>query len=319
MALSRPELFQVVCSPASESHERCTPPKVELKQFHSIVQLSESTIDGSGIDGGGDESSPNFMLHSPTSDHYYTALEEQDVLRRHLRYLAPETVNSRAISGSVSSIYSLGVVFHDVISSGSSALSPTSAAAAAAVFSASRQTGGLVDDLLTDIHRHLTTDLPPLPTALAHPPRSPTATKVVARLSEIVARCTARDMEERYSSFRSILYDLQRLQQLCRAEGDIAKFEVGKVDALSRFKLPRELIDRADETLALDKAFSDVRIAQHTTTVVPSVVTVWGLSGSGKSKLVERWAARKEATDDDGQGILIGRAKMDRKSVVGPM
>lgn len=130
----------------------------------------------------------------------------------------------------------------------------------------------------------------------------------------------AKDLDERYAGVQSLLFDLRRFRDICRAEGDLSKFVVGEVDSLSRFKLPKELISRSTEMEVLEKAFQSVvgtgAGASQTEGLAGrggkslKVLNVWGVSGSGKSRMVEVWAKGLEARKE---GPLVGFAKLDRE------
>jgi serine/threonine protein kinase len=175
-------------------------------------------------------------------------------------------------------------------------------------------------DLRADIHRHVTMEIVPPSTILEReaafgaikvelPPR---------QLSDIIMKCLAKDIDERYSSLEALAWDLRKLAQICRANGDLGKFVVGEVDDLARFHLPPRPIYRESELLALEQAFSAVitgsAIISDTPGATPlystRVLNLWGLSGSGKSRIVAGWAADLEA-EDNGKRCLVGYAKLD--------
>ena len=133
-------------------------------------------------------------------------------------------------------------------------------------------------------------------------------------------KALAKDLDERYAGIRSLLFDLRRFRDICRAEGDISKFIVGEVDALSRFNLPKELISRTTEMETLERSFQAVVGTGAGSSQAEGlagrggkslkVLNVWGVSGSGKSRMVEVWAKRLEARKE---GPLVGFAKLDRE------
>lgn len=248
-------------------------------------------------------------------------LYEEKLLKKHLRYLAPETVSSRRVSP-VGDVFSFGVLAYELI-----------------VGRSAERNDGTEVDLLSDIHRHLTVDLqsplavlrssnappgesatPVSPTSAQFHPRRPLPPK---ELSDIVMKCLAKDLDERYGSIRSLSFDLRRFRDVCRAEGDLSRFKVGQVDDLSKFRLPQSLISRVTETESLDRAFASIRGKPDVgvTGAVEGVsgrggngikiVNVYGLSGSGKSKMVEVWAKKLESRAG-GQGVLVGTAKLDQ-------
>jgi len=133
-------------------------------------------------------------------------------------------------------------------------------------------------------------------------------------------KALSKDLDERYAGVRSLLFDLCRFREICRAEGDLSKFIVGEVDALSRFNLPKELISRATEVETLERAFQAVVGAGAGSGQTEGlagrggkslkVLNVWGVSGSGKSRVVEYWAKELETRKE---GPLVGFAKLDRE------
>jgi serine/threonine protein kinase len=131
-------------------------------------------------------------------------------------------------------------------------------------------------------------------------------------LSAIVKKALALDPEERYSNFCSLLHDLHRVQQICdgRLRGQARRdFVVGHIDYQSRFAIPPGLVDREEEFGMLDEAYRLVK-----TTGRSQVACCWGVSGSGKSKLLELWARQREA-DNAGQDCFVSWAKTDQHLV----
>jgi hypothetical protein len=105
---------------------------------------------------------------------------------------------------------------------------------------------------------------------------------------------------------------LHRVQQICdgRLRGQARRdFVVGHIDYQSRFAIPPGLVDREEEFGMLDEAYRLVK-----TTGRSQVACCWGVSGSGKSKLLELWARQREA-DNAGQDCFVSWAKTDQHLV----
>jgi serine/threonine protein kinase len=148
------------------------------------------------------------------------------------------------------------------------------------------------------IHLHSTRAMPTL-TSLC--PSMP------PELSALIKKALALDPDDRYSNFCALLHDLHKVKQICDGtlRGSARRdFIVGHIDYQSRFAIPPALLDREEEYGMLDQAYRLVK-----TTGQSQVACVWGVSGSGKSKLLETWARRKEA-DNAGQDCFVSWAKV---------
>lgn len=132
-------------------------------------------------------------------------------------------------------------------------------------------------------------------------------------LSAVVKKALALDPDERYSNFCSLLHDLHRIQQICDGSlrGQARRdFVPGYIDHQSRFAIPPGLMDREEEFGMLEEAYRLVK-----TTGQSQVACCWGVSGSGKSKLLEIWARQKEA-DNAGQDCFVSWAKVMHSKAV---
>ena len=221
-----------------------------------MVSLSEAASPRAGVASEDGTATMRPSRTARDADGDAGGLYEEKLLKKHLRYLAPETVSSRRVSP-VGDVFSFGVLAYELL-----------------VGRTSERNEGPEVDLLSDIHRHLTLDLRS-PLAVLTSAETPSSEKsdpfstmsdrsASARplppkqLSDIVMKCLAKDLDERYGSVRSLLLDLRRFQDICRAEGDLSRFVVGHIDGLSKFRLPKMLISRSTEADALDKAFLSV-------------------------------------------------------------
>ncbi|KAL1408018.1 hypothetical protein Q8F55_004815 [Vanrija albida] len=229
-------------------------------------------------------------------DHTSSNLTEEFVFR-HLRYLAPEAAISRRVSHS-NDIYGWGVLAYELLTGSTIDGGP--------------ETPDLHEvDLLADVHRHVTNEVTSPAeylerivglsgggdSSLDMPPK---------QLSDIIMRALSKDPEDRYHRLDALAYDLRKLSQIVRADGDLSKFTVGEVDRMSRFSLPRTTIERQPQRDALDAAF-DILCQDSSQS---SIVCVWGQSGTGKSRLVEDWAGVLEESNR-GRRCLVGRARPD--------
>lgn len=127
-------------------------------------------------------------------------------------------------------------------------------------------------DALELVHCHLAKSAP-----LAHEvdPSVPPA------LSEILRRLMAKNAAERYQSARGLEADLQRCRDQWRHAGEIAVFDLGRGDELSRFQLPQQLYGRERQVDELVETFVSA-VAGGV-----EIVLVSGESGVGKSALLE--------------------------------
>lgn len=161
-------------------------------------------------------------------------------------------------------------------------------------------------ELLALIHQHLTA---PVPSPLDHAPTMP------PHLASIISMALSPNPSTRYHSTSSLLYDLLTIQSILYSPSPSSaclKFSHGAVDALSRFDAgKRVFVEREQELAALSQALENVRRTGQ------GGAMVWGLSGTGKSKLVETWTdqMREEKTEEqEKDGFLLGWAKFDRES-----
>ncbi|KAJ9105540.1 hypothetical protein QFC19_003522 [Naganishia cerealis] len=212
---------------------------------------------------------------------------DEPAIRRHLRFIAPEAISNKKAIGSLVDIFSWGVAAYELVT---------------------RQTIEDVNDsddtdLLRDIHLHSirpVTKIAGLITAI--PPE----------LCDIIQKSVSMDPGERYSNLCAVLHDLHKVREICQGKlvGDARRqFQPGHVDSMSRFVVPPGLVDREKQDEELDQAYQKVKSSGKA-----EIVCCWGPSGTGKSKLIEVWTSRKQASNA-GQECLVGRAKMDEHRV----
>lgn len=134
-------------------------------------------------------------------------------------------------------------------------------------------------------------------------------------LSAVIQKAGSLDPEARYANFSSLIYDLNRVKDICEGKSrseDRESFSVGRVDEQSRFKISPALLDRKDEFEMLSEAYKLVKSRGKS-----QVVLCHGQSGSGKSKLLEVWARQKER-DEGGKHCLVGWAKVCTFLIMSP-
>lgn len=236
----------------------------------------------------------NSTLFTRDPIHHNSSRLTEGYVFRHLRYLAPEAAISKRVSLS-NDIYGWGVFAYELVTGTTIDGGPDSP--------------DLTDiDLLADIHRHVTTEITTPNDYLENIQRGSSYEIYMPpkQLSDIIMLALAKDPEDRYHCLDSLAYDLRKLSQVCRVNGDLGKFSVGEVDRMSRFSLPATVIERGPELKALEMAFASVADGFASN----RVVSVWGSSGSGKTRLVEDWAMNLEVSDH-GSKCIIGRAKQD--------
>jgi hypothetical protein len=224
---------------------------------------------------------------------------DDDYVRQNLRYLAPAAAGPRFITKR-NDVYSFGVLAFKLLTG--------------------RLPDGSIDpespshvDLLADVHKHITTEVSSPYEVLL---QSDTPVRLPPRaLSDIVAKCLCRDPDDRYGSLDSLRFDLRRLGQICKAEGNLDRFIVGDSDRQSRFRPPTEPIHRDAELRILQQAWKIVRAASDNTGqyhefASARTVNVWGLSGCGKTRLVQSWVRGL----DKVRNVLVGSCKLDEFS-----
>jgi serine/threonine protein kinase len=167
-------------------------------------------------------------------------------------------------------------------------------------------------DILQDFQRHMFLEIPP-PHVFLEREAAIGAYRVELpppQLSEIIMKCLAKDVDERYSTTDALKYDLNRLAQVIRARGDLSKLQVGEVDRISRYKPPKTLIGRDDLVKELDQALTECSALADSETWSTKVMTVYGQSGSGKTRLLQEWSQKLEH-QGLGRTFLISYSKED--------
>ncbi|WP_437601168.1 AAA family ATPase [Sorangium sp. So ce590] len=146
-------------------------------------------------------------------------------------------------------------------------------------------------------------DLDPLALVHAHMARSPVPAHEVspyvpATLSELVQRLLAKMPELRYQSAESLAQDLREARRRWLSTGDIAPFELGRLDLARRLPLPERLFGRERELATLHGALA--RASEGRT----ELMLVTGEAGIGKTALVE---ALQSAVAERGGRFIEGK------------
>lgn len=234
----------------------------------------------------------NSLLFTRDPIHHSSCNLSEAYVFRHLRYLAPEAAISRRVSPS-NDIYGWGVFAYELITG--------------TTIDGGPDAPDLTDvDILADVHRHVTNEVTHPAEYLEQLAEETSMDLPPKQLSDIIMLALAKDPEDRYHSLDPLAYDLRKLSQICRAGGDLSKFNVGEIDRMSRFNLPQHVIERGPELELLDNSFEAVSDGQASS----RIINVWGQSGTGKSRLINDWANNLESSDH-GNKCLVGWAKVD--------
>lgn len=258
-----------------------------------VVENQQADMDGDRVLGYGIGSGGGFVPAqgkdgaNEDEDDGQGALEglyEDTAIARHLRWIAPEALSTKKAVGSIADIYSWAVCAYELL-----------------IDHPLNGIDGNHDqefNLLEAVHTHLTKGIEPINKRMPSVP---------IELCQVIRKAISLDPEDRYTNMSSLLYDLEQVRQICsgRLAGEARRsFEVGAIDAQSRFKVPPGLLDRDAEFETLEQTYNDMRATQGARTVL-----CYGVSGSGKSKLLEIWARQKDALHG-GHECLVGWAKV---------
>lgn len=268
-------------------------PKAEISRFQDLFALPEFTLPD-GIADMGLASSPLF-----TRDRIDPANTLSDSrIKEILRYLSPEVVSTRQMTPS-SDIFALGVIMYQTLTGTTIDGGPDSPDAISV-------------DVLQDFQRHVLLEIPPPHVFIDREAAMGAYTVELppTQLSDIVMKCLAKDTDDRYGTVDALRYDLTRLGQVIRAKGDLGKFLIGEVDRISRFKPPKDLIARESQLAQLDGALEDCSANADSDVWNTKVLTVYGQSGSGKTRLLQDWTNKLESRGQ-GKTFLISYSKED--------
>lgn len=169
-----------------------------------------------------------------------------------LSYMSPEQTGRMNVPIDYrSDLYSLGITLYQLFSN---------------------QLPFVAETPLELIHLHIAQKPPPLP--ILNETFYPT-------LSDIVLKCLAKEVDQRYRSAFGIKRDLTRcLDQLLKS-GRIEPFEIGQEDLFDHFHIPEKLYDRHGELKFMEQVFNEVLGGGK------RLLTLGGYSGVGKTSLVK--------------------------------
>jgi osomolarity two-component system, sensor histidine kinase CHK1 len=122
------------------------------------------------------------------------------------------------------------------------------------------------------IHQHITkTPTPPHEINAAIPPA----------VSNVIMKLMSKNAEDRYQSAEALQADLRFIGERYEKGQSLDRFILGYTDNNSRFLIPEKLYGRENELSQLISAFESVKLNGGS-----AVITVSGVSGVGKSRLV---------------------------------
>lgn len=278
-------------------------PKIVINRLDTVAPLSSFNLSATLRDTPLASSS---LFHREQSDLTHSSLDEH-TLRKHLRYLSPETTISKRVSDT-GDIYSFGVLAYEMLTGTTIDGGPDSP-----------EENNI--DVLIDFHRHVTMKFVPPREWLereaalgrirvALPPKE---------LSDIVIRCLSKEPEERYSSLEALLYDLTKVGRICQNHGQLSKFKVGEVDEMARFALPSRLIRRDSQLESLEHALRGVinHARNNKTGYASRIVNLSGADGSGKTRIMRQFVQDVEANPSFGH-VCTASAKVE-ESIHSPL
>jgi len=134
----------------------------------------------------------------------------------------------------------------------------------------------------------------------AHMARTPErvdrlSVQLPALLGQLVARALAKDPDERYQTAHGLAHDLEQCLKQLAEHGRILEFPLGTRDRPARLVLPQRLYGRTDDLARLRAGLL------HTSRTGPSLLTICGHSGIGKSALIDEVAPELETT----HGLIV--------------
>ncbi|NPV39246.1 MAG: SpoIIE family protein phosphatase [Brevinematales bacterium] len=184
-----------------------------------------------------------------------------NILEGSLPYMSPEQTGRTSFSvDQRSDLYSLGVVFYEMISG----RRPFEA-----------------KDMAGWVHAHL-----------AEKPQSPEKiSSCPSLLAAIIMKLLEKDPGKRYQSAYGLLYDLHKAYQRYQKEGECKEFPLGERDFSPKLQFSRKLYGRSKEKETLDEMMrrSLLGSLQH--------VALVGEKGVGKTRLLETIEAEYQSRD----------------------
>lgn len=191
--------------------------------------------------------------------HENDTLYNQDVSRKYLMYLSPEqTGRLNRVTDSRSDLYSLGVVFYEMLTGEPPFRS---------------------DNPFQLIHFHLSQK--PVPPHEKRPDIPPV-------LSDIILTLLNKEADDRYQDGFSLKADVEHCQQGLKTQKRIDRFELGKTNRSNHLFIPQKLYGRATEYQLLLSAFERMvpyKRGGEDDTLETEIVLVKGGAGTGKTFL----------------------------------
>jgi osomolarity two-component system sensor histidine kinase CHK1 len=122
------------------------------------------------------------------------------------------------------------------------------------------------------IHQHITKT--PIPPHDINP-------VIPAEVSKVIMKLMSKNAEDRYQSADALQADLRFIRERYEKGESLDNFILGHTDNNSRFLIPEKLYGRDEELATLTAVFETIKVNGGS-----AVVTVSGVSGVGKSRLV---------------------------------
>ncbi|KAF7986847.1 hypothetical protein HWV62_12562 [Athelia sp. TMB] len=228
---------------------------------HAIKMVAVMELDGD------DSTRSTSFARNLASDHYDT---EKWIVMTHAQYLAPEilreagaTIDARA------DIFSIGSILYEV---------------------ATGRPPALGADFLSTVYQVL---------AVEPQAAEDLAPGIPNELSRIISKCLEKAPQNRYTSARSLRYDLELLAQALKSDPQPEPLlDVGAMDHYSSFRLAGDLIGMEESLRAMKVALGD---AKRNGLVA---VSITGASGTGKTSLAS--SIRQEVTAAGGK-FCVGK------------
>lgn len=167
-------------------------------------------------------------------------------------YLSPEaTGRTNRCTDFRSDIYSIGCTIHELLVGRPPFVAP---------------------DTLSLIHRHLT----------LKPKNINTISNMIPiQLGDVLLKCLEKAPDARYSSIAGLKHDLHAICDLISENQSLESFELGSLDDLLRFNVPKMLCGREHEYELLRGTLRQISSTDHS-----AIVSITGVPGVGKSQLV---------------------------------
>lgn len=130
-----------------------------------------------------------------------------------------------------------------------------------------------VEDPLEMIHCHLA-KMPSAPQNIQP--------SIPATVSDIIMKLLSKNPEDRYQSYRGLMYDLERCQWEIEKHDGIRSFPLGEKDYFQHVRFPAHLIGRENEISFIMEAFERIKVKKA------EMILISGSAGIGKTALVKQ-------------------------------